>query len=124
MSTTEVSKKDGHEALNPIHPSLLGKLDPAFVKLYNENVANTPNRPIDLQALRKGYSKLYSYGTAPGPDVGRIYDTKVPGWEKYPGDIDIRVYVPDGERPENGWPVHVDYHGGGILDLVLYLVLC
>ncbi|KAG5912662.1 hypothetical protein E4U42_002020, partial [Claviceps africana] len=62
---------DKHEALQPIHPSMAGKLDPVFEELYNRHVANTPAKPIDLAALRSTYSVLYSYGTGPAPDVGR-----------------------------------------------------
>jgi acetyl esterase/lipase len=108
-----MSKGVGHEALNPIHPSLLDRLDPKFIDLYNEHVANTPNRPIDLAVLRKNYSRLYSYGTAKAPDVAREWETKVPGWSKYPGEITVRVYIPHGEKPADGWPVHFDFHGGG-----------
>lgn len=97
-----------HEALNPIHPSVLSHLDPVFVKLYNENVANTPNKPIDLAILRSKYSVLYSYGTGPAPEPARIYDTTVPG---YNDDlIPVRVYEPSSPGP---WPVHIDFHGGG-----------
>jgi len=97
-----------HEALQPIHPSMLDRLDPTFVRLYNENVANTPMRPIDLKVLRSKYSILYSYGTGPAPDVARIYDTSITI-----GDgviLDLRIYEPATDGP---WPVHVDYHGGG-----------
>ncbi|KAI9927265.1 hypothetical protein ASPWEDRAFT_121781 [Aspergillus wentii DTO 134E9] len=97
-----------HEALNPIHPSVLPLLDPVFVKLYNDNVANTPNAPIDLSILRSKYSVLYSYGTGPAPDCGRIYDTTVPGYEGE--SIPVRVYEPASTGP---WPVHLDFHGGG-----------
>ena len=98
-----------HEALNPIHPSVLPKLDPEFVKLYNDNVANTPSGPIDLSILRSKYSVLYSYGTGPAPDFARIYDTTVPG---HRGDqIPVRVYEPASPGP---WPVHIDFHGGGM----------
>ncbi|RFU31577.1 hypothetical protein B7463_g4761, partial [Scytalidium lignicola] len=103
----------GHEALNPIHPDLLPKLDPKFIELYNAHVANTPNRPIDLSILRKNYSRLYAYGTAPAPECEKEWEIQIPGWLKYPGDILIRVYVPKGEKPTEGWPVHVDFHGGG-----------
>ncbi|KAJ5768750.1 hypothetical protein N7520_003309 [Penicillium odoratum] len=96
-----------HEALNPIHRSVLPHLDPTFVKLYNEHVANTPSGPIDLALLRSKYSVLYSYGTGPAPDC-RIYDTQVAG---HNGDlIAVRVYEPDSPGP---WPVHIDFHGGG-----------
>ncbi|RMJ25088.1 alpha/beta hydrolase fold protein [Aspergillus sp. HF37] len=97
-----------HEALNPIHPSVLPHLDPEFVRLYNENVANTPTGPIDLSVLRSKYSVLYSYGTGPAPDCARVYDTTVPG---HRGEqIPARVYEPSSPGP---WPVHIDFHGGG-----------
>lgn len=97
-----------HEALNPIHPSMLDKLDPAFVDMYNESVANTPNKPIDLNFLRSKYSVLYSYGTGEAPDVGRIYDATIALEGGY--DLPIRVYEPESSGP---WPVHIDFHGGG-----------
>ncbi|KAL7817170.1 putative esterase [Trichoderma gracile] len=98
-----------HEALQPLHPSMAGKLDPAFVKLYNENVATKPPKPIDLEQLRRSYSVLYSYGTAPAPDVGRVYDDVIPLPDGT--QLPVRVYEPEG-RP-GPWPVHVDFHGGG-----------
>ncbi|KAH6605757.1 alpha beta hydrolase fold-3 [Trichoderma cornu-damae] len=104
-----MSSSDGkHEALQPIHPSMAGKLDPAFEKLYNDNVANTPLRPIDLEQLRANYSVLYSYGTAPAPDVGRVYDDVIPLADGT--QLPVRVYEPDAPGP---WPVHMDFHGGG-----------
>lgn len=108
--------KEGHEALNPIHPSVLPRLDSVFVELYNKHVAITPNRPINLDFLRSKYSVLYSYGTAPAPDVGKIYDVTVQGYEG--ADIAIRVYEPATPGP---WPVHIDYHGGGTVLLKLIL---
>ncbi|KAG6014353.1 hypothetical protein E4U43_006621 [Claviceps pusilla] len=107
-----------HEALQPIHPSMAGKLDPVFEKLYNDHVANTPLQPIDLAALRTKYSVLYSYGTGPAPDVGRIYDAQIPLDPDADPDADpgpdthlqVRVYEPDSPGP---WPVHMDFHGGG-----------
>ncbi|KAM0249540.1 hypothetical protein ACHAQJ_009007 [Trichoderma viride] len=103
-----MSSDSKHEALQPIHPSMAGKLDPVFEKLYNDNVANKPLRPINLEELRANYSVLYSYGTAPAPDVGRIYDDVIPLADGT--QLPIRVYEPDVPGP---WPVHIDYHGGG-----------
>jgi acetyl esterase/lipase len=105
----------GHEALNPINPALLPRLEPKFIELYNTHVANTPNKPIDLDVLRKVYSRLYGYGTATAPDCSKEYEVTVSGWDKYPGDIKVRVYVPHGAKPAEGWPVHFDFHGGGKL---------
>jgi acetyl esterase/lipase len=97
-----------HEALNPIHPSVLSELDPTFIALYNEYVAPIPNKPIDLEFLRSKYSVLYSYGTAPAPEAARTYDSKVPGHGGV--EIEVRVYEPATPGP---WPVHISYHGGG-----------
>lgn len=98
-----------HEPVQPIHPSMEGKLDPAFIKLYNDNVAYKPTGPIDLAILRKHYSQLYSYGTGTAPDAARTYDTTF-ALADGSGDITLRVYEPEGKGP---WPVHVDFHGGG-----------
>ncbi|KAF2488548.1 triacylglycerol lipase [Lophium mytilinum] len=103
----------GHESLNPLDPVVLPKLDPKFVEIYNKNVANTLNKPIDLNVLRKVYSRMYGYATAAGPECAKEYELEVPGWSKYPGSIAIRIYEPHGEKPEAGWPVHFDFHGGG-----------
>ncbi|KAG6010521.1 hypothetical protein E4U21_005872 [Claviceps maximensis] len=100
---------DKHEALQPIHASMKGKLDPVFEKLYNDHVAHTPLQPIDLSVLRNKYSVLYSYGTGPAPDVGRIYDDRIPV-DDTGAMLDVRVYEPDSAGP---WPVHMDFHGGG-----------
>ncbi|KAK4496706.1 hypothetical protein PRZ48_012689 [Zasmidium cellare] len=105
---TAANSESQHEVLQPIHPSMVDRLDPVFAKLYNDNVASTPLKPIDLAALRRNYSVLYSYGTAPAPEVARIYDKTI---QIEPGiEIDVRVYQPDTTGP---WPVHIDFHGGG-----------
>ncbi|ATY65728.1 Alpha beta hydrolase fold-3 [Cordyceps militaris] len=97
-----------HEPVQPIHPSMEGKLDPVFVQLYNDNVAFKPNGPIDLAVLRKHYSQLYSYGTGAAPDAARTYDTTFPLADGT--ELTLRVYEPASPGP---WPVHVDFHGGG-----------
>lgn len=100
---------------NPLHPSIIDKLDPAFVKLYHDYIANSPPPSTDINVVRSNFSSLYSYATAPATGVGGIGETTVPGWEKYPGDINVRVYVPPGEEPgtRKVWPVHFNFHGGG-----------
>jgi hypothetical protein len=104
----------GDSVVNPIHPSVLQTLDPVFVKLYNTHIAHIPPE-LDLDEARRSYSHLYSYAQAPATGVGGIGETTVPGWDKYPGDIEVRVYVPPGEEPgqRKVWPVHFNFHGGG-----------
>ncbi|KAL6251570.1 hypothetical protein RBB50_001779 [Rhinocladiella similis] len=100
---------------NTIHPSVLEQLDPAFVKMYNTHIASLPAWSTDLNVVRQNYSSLYSYASAPATGVGGIGETQVPGWNKYPGEIKIRVYVPPGEElgRRKVWPVHFNFHGGG-----------
>lgn len=104
---------DNQTQANPIHPDVLPKLDPAFVRMYNERLAHIPPRAPDLALLRKVYSTQYSYAYAPAPECAKEYEEEIDGWKRYPGKIKIRIYVPHGEAPSSGWPVHVDFHGGG-----------
>lgn len=96
------------EPPNPIHPSVLSFLDPTFVKLYNEHIANIPSKPVDLESLRSKYSVQYSYATAPAPEAARTWDAKIPGYQG--AGISVRVYEPASPGP---WPVHINFHGGG-----------
>lgn len=99
-----------HEAANPIHPAVLPKMDPVFVQMYNEHVANTPSKPIDLTQLRKNYSRIYLYGTGPYPEVPYV-DTS---FESFDGaSVRIRIYRPANASPDEKLPVHIDFHGGG-----------
>ena len=101
----------------PLHPAINDQLDPAFLKLHNDYIANGALWPTDLNLVRSNYSALYSYATAAPSGVGGIGETTVPGWEKYPGEINVRVYVPPGEEAgqRKVWPVHFNFHGGGSL---------
>lgn len=103
---------DKHETLQPLHPSMAGKLDPAFEKLYNDNVANTPLQAPDLAMLRQIYSRMYSYGKGPAPEVGKVCDASfaLQSGDGSGSHIPLRIYQPATEGP---WPVHVNFHGGG-----------
>lgn len=102
--------KEGHEAINPLHPSMMDKMDPVFIKIYNEHVANMPNRPIDLPVLRQNYSKIYSYGTAPAPVINDITEITFPSFDNVM--VKLRIYKPDAYS-DSLLPVHLDFHGGG-----------
>lgn len=99
----------------PLHPSIVDKLDPDFVRLYNEYIANGPPPSTDINTVRQNYSSLYRYATQNPSGVGGIGETVVSGWDKYPGEINVRVYVPPGEPQgeRKTWPVHFNFHGGG-----------
>ncbi|RMZ89999.1 hypothetical protein DV736_g2784, partial [Chaetothyriales sp. CBS 134916] len=100
---------------NRLHPSITEKLDPEFVNLYNNFLVHSPPLSADINIVRQNYSSLYRFATNPASGVGGIGETQVPGWSKYPGDVNVRVYVPPGEEPgeRKVWPVHFNFHGGG-----------
>lgn len=100
-----------HEAVNPIHPDVLAKMDPVFVKMYNKHVANIPNKPIDLYKLRANYSKIYSYGTGEFPEIKSVENLTFPSFDG--AQVPIRVYRPNDVKPDDVLPVHIDFHGGG-----------
>lgn len=98
-----------HESVNPIDPSMEGKLDEKFVEMYNKHVAHIPNKPIDLPVLRENYSKIYSYGTAEAPEIKNVEDVTFPSFDGY--QVTLRVYKPDDYTGD--LPCHIDFHGGG-----------
>ncbi|OVF09519.1 putative AB hydrolase superfamily protein [Clavispora lusitaniae] len=100
-----------HEAVNPIHPDVLPKMDPVFVEMYNRHVANIPNKPIDLVKLRANYSKIYSYGTGEYPEIKNVKETTFPSFDG--AQVKIRIYRPNDVSEDEVLPVHIDFHGGG-----------
>lgn len=103
------SSTPSREVLNPINPSLLPRLDPAFVDLYNEHIGNVPTGTADLSVLRRGYSNYCSFAKTTPPEVGKIWNSTVPGYGNYV-KIAVRVY----ESLTFGlWPVYLNFYGGG-----------
>ncbi|KAG2006783.1 alpha/beta hydrolase domain-containing protein [Coprinopsis cinerea AmutBmut pab1-1] len=90
---------------NPIHPSLLDKLDPEFINFYNRELIHIvpPHTLPWTPEIRN--APAVPGGSTPLP-VGRIQDFDV---EK----TRVRVYTPPGEVPGGGWPVFLFFHGGG-----------
>ncbi|RMD43227.1 hypothetical protein DV735_g1954, partial [Chaetothyriales sp. CBS 134920] len=125
INTLTTVQKEAHKSANSdrglqnlkisIPPPEDKKLDPEFVNLYNTFLVHTPPLCGDIHIVRQNYSGLYRFATNPASGVGGIGETQVPGWSKYPGDVNVRVYVPPGEEPgeRKVWPVHFNFHGGG-----------
>ncbi|KAH7055713.1 arylacetamide deacetylase [Macrophomina phaseolina] len=95
--------------INSIHPTVLPFLDPAFIDLYNKHMGVLPAEPPPLEKARIAYSNYCSFAKTPPAEVGKVWDSTVPGH----GDnveIKIKVYEPEGTGP---FPVHLNFHGGG-----------
>lgn len=82
----------------PLHPSIRDKLDPDYVKLHDEILQYCPtteSQPWDpASRLRPSPVAFASPGLV---DVGAVYDKDVE-------DFQVRVFVPEGEPPRDGWP--------------------
>jgi hypothetical protein len=96
----------------PLHPSILPILDPTYMQFYNKHIIH--QQQVHLQPV---YASRTSGILIPGGGsklpVGKTEDLHLHRRETEGLDIPIRVFTPEGERPEEGWPVMVYYHGGG-----------
>ncbi|KAF9069074.1 alpha/beta hydrolase fold-domain-containing protein [Rhodocollybia butyracea] len=99
---------DTQLAKQPLHPSIISKLDPEYVAFHEKYIQNmTPREqlPWDPIAMRIPLP----IGKKP-IDVGKVeeFELKRGGHGRM-----MRAYTPIGEPPKTGWPVLVYFHGGG-----------
>ncbi|KAF9074011.1 alpha/beta hydrolase fold-domain-containing protein [Rhodocollybia butyracea] len=107
MSTNDFSARVPKQ---PLHPSIISKLDPEYVALHENVLQYLPmlcTLPWDPVTMRK---PLPMQGERKPLDVGKIedFELKKGGYGRM-----MRAYTPFGEPPRNGWPVLVYFHGGG-----------
>lgn len=111
----------GYAPVPPIHESVSKRLDPAFVKLYQDRISKTPYAalPSDLAGIRANFDSLYRDHQRVQPPIGGYGIDNVPGWQVewqgeklhfihgegprltdgddpvlVPGDIRIKVHTP------------------------------
>ncbi|KAK5110938.1 hypothetical protein LTR62_005476 [Meristemomyces frigidus] len=111
LSTTTTTVTEECAQSHAIPESLVNKLDPEWVKLWNDHGRYQQRADeVSIEEYRKdpaAYS--FTYPTWPGPDVHDVQDVQVPV-TKPEGRIPVRVYTPKGHGP---FPVHFNMHGGG-----------
>jgi hypothetical protein len=96
----------------PIHPSIKGKLDPIYADFYNKHIFD--KQQVHLQPVAASRtSGVLLPGAGPQLPVGKIEDFQIRRTQTEGPDVPIRVFTPEGEKPEDGWPVMIYYHGGG-----------
>ncbi|KAJ6619522.1 lipase/ esterase [Mycena sp. CBHHK59/15] len=92
-------------AIQPIHPSMIHRLDPEYVEFHNKNLAHLvpPHTVPWTPSLRDA-------PTVPGGSeplqVGSIEDIPLT-------HTNFRAFTPEGVSPSNGWPCFIFFHGGG-----------
>ncbi|KAI9726104.1 MAG: hypothetical protein M1834_009420 [Cirrosporium novae-zelandiae] len=91
----------------PIYPDVRPKLDLEYVAFHDKHlqyVVPDDSQPWD-PAIRTRKGPMAA-GQSPLSKVGDTRDIKVSNWE-------MRVFTPEGNPPEGGWPVFLWHHGGG-----------
>lgn len=88
----------------PLHPSIIPKLDPEYIKFHNDvlqyitpphtipwdpSIRNAPAVPGSTEPLKVGKTKDFDLSFT-----------------------DMRSFTPEGEAPSDGWPVFIFFHGG------------
>lgn len=97
---------DSRPVLQPLHPSILPRLDPEYVAFHNEHIQYLP----PAQSLAWDPTSRITPGpmtntSAQAVEVGNIRDIQLQHAE-------LRVFRPSGTAPERGWPVLLWFHGG------------
>lgn len=120
-STNAMATTIEPEIKQPLHPSIISKLDPAYVEFHQRYIQQIPPYN-ELQwdpAFRQLESPWAPYASEP-LDVGKINEFELRVGKKGESnseiDVDIKIkmraYTPHGEPPVAGWPGLVYFHGG------------
>ncbi|RDW77962.1 hypothetical protein BP5796_05814 [Coleophoma crateriformis] len=119
---------------NPLHPSVLARIDPQFAEIYTKYQAITnskitlPQKAPHIRADQVTYEEYnadrskYTFPIAngPSPEVQKVSIVRIPV-SSPPGEIEIQIYEPTAEQVQRAGsadksgrlPGHVNYHGGG-----------
>ncbi|KAF5379553.1 hypothetical protein D9757_009278 [Collybiopsis confluens] len=91
----------------PIHPSVISRLDPAYVSFHEKYLQHIPPMktiPWNPALMRS----LPPFSGIREPlKVGEIKEFSLKHGQK------MRAYIPPGGPPKNGWPALIYFHGGG-----------
>ncbi|KAL0941521.1 AB hydrolase superfamily protein [Colletotrichum truncatum] len=92
----------------PIHPSVRAQLDPEYVALHDSIIQfMEPSEAQPWDPASRSKPNPLAHTTQKLSPVGKTWDEEL-------GDgIQVRVFVPEGEAPPQGWPCMVWLHGGG-----------
>ncbi|KAJ3511130.1 hypothetical protein NMY22_g15750 [Coprinellus aureogranulatus] len=106
LTASMATQGSGSDQAQPIHPSLLSKLDPQYIQFHSKHIVNlVPPHTLPWDpAIRN--APAVPGGSEPLP-VGKIQDFDV-------GKTKVRAYTPEGNAPEGGWNTFIFFHGGGV----------
>ncbi|KAF8208812.1 alpha/beta hydrolase fold-domain-containing protein [Mycena galopus ATCC 62051] len=89
----------------PIHPSMLPRLDPEYIEFHNKSLAHIiPPHTLPWSPSLRDVPAVPG-GSAPLP-VGATEDIALTHTK-------FRAFTPEGPAPPDGWPCFIFFHGGG-----------
>lgn len=106
-STTLTDAESSTTIYQPLDPDVRFKLDPEYVAFHDRYIQYVepddarPWHPVHVRSRRP-----FPPGTSEPVPIRKTEDI-------YLKSFPVRVFRPNGDRPKNGWPVLVWYHGGG-----------
>jgi len=88
-----------------IHPSIVPRLDPEYATFHNKYIVNIPQ--VHELPWNPYVRNIFAIPGSSDPlPVGKVEDFNL-------SRSRIRAFVPEGARPQLGWPVFIFFHGGG-----------
>ncbi|KDQ63587.1 hypothetical protein JAAARDRAFT_203007 [Jaapia argillacea MUCL 33604] len=89
----------------PLHPDVVDRLDPEYVAFHKANLLHvTPTHQRTWDPSIRNTPTVP--GSSPPLKVGSVKDIDLKHCK-------ARVFTPEGNAPEGGWPVMIYFHGGG-----------
>ncbi|KAJ7254345.1 alpha/beta hydrolase fold-domain-containing protein [Mycena haematopus] len=89
----------------PIHPSMIPRLDPEYIEFHNKSLAQlVPPHTLPWSPALRDVPAVPG-GSDPLP-VGATEDIDLTHTK-------FRAFTPQGASPANGWPCFIFFHGGG-----------
>jgi acetyl esterase/lipase len=101
-----MTDRDTRTVHQPLHPSLLVKLDPEYIAFHNKYMQHVPRDESKNWDGSARTTPSLPYGGSALVPVGNTRDIDL-------GDFSVRVFTPEGKPDADGWPVFVWFHGGG-----------
>ncbi|CVK84584.1 related to lipase 2 [Fusarium proliferatum] len=96
----------------PLHESVLDRIDPEYAAFYNKHIFD--KQQVHLQPVEASRSSgILIPGSGPLQPVASTIDYAIKRKESEGPDVKVRCFTPIGDKPEQGWPVCIYYHGGG-----------
>jgi acetyl esterase/lipase len=96
----------------PLHESVVNRIDPEYAAFYNKHIID--KQQVHLQPVEASRtSGVLIPGSGPLQPVASTVDYAVKRKESEGPDVNVRCFTPEGDKPANGWPVCIYYHGGG-----------